>query len=213
MRNAKADFTFLVAYWAPNADAEALRTMVDWQHWAFPWDDLFDEGHFKEDLPAAAADIIHMTSILDDSHPPIPADTDMPIRYAFQQNWYAIRKVCSIQSEDSVDPVTNDVNVKRAGPSLQHRYKMYLKHYMLGLLGQVTSRARDPRKITVDEYLKFRRGTIGAMPCFCLVEYAEGIDLPQYVIDHPSIQACQQVAVDLVLIDNDILSYRKDLVS
>lgn len=90
---------------------------------------------------------------------------------------------------------------------------MYLKHYMLGVLGQVNSRARDPRDITVEEYLSFRRGTIGAMPCFCLVEYAEGIDLPQYIIDHPSIAACQQVAVDLVLIDNDVLSYRKDLVS
>lgn len=90
---------------------------------------------------------------------------------------------------------------------------MYLKHYMLGVLGQVSSRARDPRDITVEEYLSFRRGTIGAMPCFCLVEYAEGIDLPQYIIDHPSIAACQQVAVDLVLIDNDVLSYRKDLVS
>ena len=89
---------------------------------------------------------------------------------------------------------------------------MYLKHYMLGVLGQVNSRAKDPRDITVDEYLNFRRGTIGAMPCFCLVEYAEGIDLPQHVIDHPSIAACQQVAVDLVLIDNDLLSYRKDLV-
>lgn len=189
---AKADFTFLVSWWAPNADAEALRIMADWQHWAFPWDDLFDEGHFKENLLGAAEEIIHMTSILDDTHPEVPADTEIPIRYAFQQNWYAIRK--------------------RAGPSLQHRYKMYLKHYMLGLLGQVSSRNRDPRKVTVDEYLKFRRGTIGAMPCFCLVEYAEGIDLPQYIIDHPSIQACQQVAVDLVLIDNDILSYRKDLI-
>ncbi|KAK0387053.1 hypothetical protein NLU13_5366 [Sarocladium strictum] len=192
MRNAKADFAFLVAWWAPNADAEALRTLIDWQHWAFPWDDMFDEGEFKDDLAGAAADIIDMTSILDDSYPPIPADTDKPIRYAFQQNWFAIRK--------------------RAGPSLQHRYKMYLKHYMLGVLRQVSSRARDPRKITVDEYLNFRRGTIGAMPCFCLVEYAEGIDLPQYVIDHPSIQACQQVAVDLVLMDNDVLSYRKDLI-
>lgn len=93
MRNAKADFAFLVSWWAPNADAEAIRTLVDWQHWAFPWDDQFDEGHFKEDMAGAAADIIHMTSILDDSYPPIPADTEMPIRYAFQQNWFRIRKV------------------------------------------------------------------------------------------------------------------------
>ncbi|KAH8844670.1 hypothetical protein MCOR27_011710 [Pyricularia oryzae] len=194
LRNSKADFTFLVSWWAPSADAEAVRTMVDWQHWAFPWDDQFDEGHLKLDLPGAAAEVVNMTALLDDSHPALSLGqpgTD-PIQYAFQQNWYRIRS--------------------RAGPALRHRYKMYLKHYMLGVLGQVGSRSRDPRSLSVDEYLAFRRGTIGVMPCLCLVEYAEGIELPQYVVDHPSVKACQQVAVDLVLLDNDILSYRKDLI-
>lgn len=184
-----------MSWWAPSADAEAVRTMVDWQHWAFPWDDQFDEGHLKLDLPGAAAEVVNMTALLDDSHPALSLGqpgTD-PIQYAFQQNWYRIRS--------------------RAGPALRHRYKMYLKHYMLGVLGQVGSRSRDPRSLSVDEYLAFRRGTIGVMPCLCLVEYAEGIELPQYVVDHPSVKACQQVAVDLVLLDNDILSYRKDLVS
>jgi hypothetical protein len=79
--------------------------MVDWQHWAFPWDDQFDEGHFKADIAGAAADIIHMTSILDDSYPPIPEDTDMPLRYAFQQNWFRIRKVKS-----SMPPLTDNIS-------------------------------------------------------------------------------------------------------
>ncbi|KAI6608909.1 hypothetical protein MCOR07_011701 [Pyricularia oryzae] len=161
LRNSKADFTFLVSWWAPSADAEAVRTMVDWQHWAFPWDDQFDEGHLKLDLPGAAAEVVNMTALLDDSHPALSLGqpgTD-PIQYAFQQNWYRIRS--------------------RAGPALRHRYKMYLKHYMLGVLGQVGSRSRDPRSLSVDEYLAFRRGTIGVMPCLCLVEYAEGIELPQ----------------------------------
>ncbi|ORY57507.1 isoprenoid synthase domain-containing protein [Pseudomassariella vexata] len=189
-RNSRADFTYLVSFWAPNGDAEALRTLVDWQHWAFPWDDQFDEGHLKENTVAAAEEIIHMISLLDDSHPAISPD-EYPIRYAFQVNWYRFRE--------------------RSSPELQHRYKKCLKHYMLGCLGQVGARDTEIAKLGVQGYLKFRRGTIGAYPCFCLVEYAEGIKIPQSVLDHPSIQACQEVAVDLVLLDNDLLSYKKDL--
>lgn len=32
-RNSRADFTYLVSWWAPDCDAEALRNMVDWNHW------------------------------------------------------------------------------------------------------------------------------------------------------------------------------------
>ncbi|TEA14390.1 (+)-eremophilene synthase [Colletotrichum sidae] len=181
-RNARADFTYLVSWWAPCCDAEALRTMVDWQHWAFPWDDQFDEGHLKEDLYGAAQNIIQMTSILDDCHPPVSRAED-PIAYAFQ----------------------------RASPALQHRYKSYMKHYMLGVLGQVNSRKLPVQALTIDEFLVFRRGTIGVMPCTVLVEYALDIEVPETIINHTSVKTCQEVAVDLVLLDNDVLSYKKDV--
>ena len=32
-RNSRADFTYLVSWWVPDCDAEALRNMVDWNHW------------------------------------------------------------------------------------------------------------------------------------------------------------------------------------
>lgn len=52
----------------------------------------FDEGHLKEDLHGAARNIINMTSILDDCHPPVAREED-PIGYAFQVNWRNIQKV------------------------------------------------------------------------------------------------------------------------
>ena len=45
-----------------------------------------------------------------------------------------------------------------------------MKHYMLGVLGQVNSRKLDVKTISMDEFLVFRRGTIGVMPCTVLVE-------------------------------------------
>ncbi|KAK8134482.1 hypothetical protein PG984_006494 [Apiospora sp. TS-2023a] len=167
-RNSRADFTYLVSWWAPRCDAEALRTMVDWQHWAFPWDDQFDEGHLKDDVFQAANNIIQTLSVLDDNYPIISRDTD-PMSHAFQ----------------------------RASPRLQHRYKQYMKHYMLGVLGQVHARQFDVAELSIPDYLDFRRRTIGVMPCTALVEYALGIDLPDYVINHQSLTDCREVAIDL----------------
>ena len=139
IRNSKADFTFLVSWWAPNADAEAIRTMVDWQHWAFPWDDQFDEGHFKEDIAGAAADIIHMTSILDDSYPPIPEHTDMPLRYAFQQNWFRIRKVKSAFPPLAEDISDIHITACRTGVAAQVQDVPEALHAGRARSGQLTS--------------------------------------------------------------------------
>ncbi|KAK2754618.1 terpene synthase metal binding domain protein [Colletotrichum kahawae] len=148
-RHSRADFAYLVSWWAPSCDTEALRTMVDWQNWAFVWDDQFDEGHLKEDLHAAASNIINMTSILDDCHPPICREDD-PIAYASR---IACLKLSNIDTKP--EPSIADLSDGR---------------------------------------------------------YALGIEAPEHIISHPSIKACQEVAVDLVLLDNDILSYKKDLI-
>ncbi|KAK8039638.1 Presilphiperfolan-8-beta-ol synthase [Apiospora rasikravindrae] len=168
-RNSRADFAYLVSWWAPHCDAEALRTMVDWQHW-------FDEGYLKDDVFQAAKDIIQTLSILDDSYPLISRDEN-PLAHAFQVSWQSFKK--------------------RASPQLQHRYKDYIKHYMLGVLGQVHARQFDVATLSIDDYMYFRRRTIGVMPCTVLVEYALGIDLPDHVINHQSLKDCREVAVDL----------------
>ena len=35
-RNSRCDFAYLVSWWAPDCDAEALRNLVDWNHWVSP---------------------------------------------------------------------------------------------------------------------------------------------------------------------------------
>lgn len=32
-RNSKVDLAYLASIWAPSCDEEALRVMVDWNHW------------------------------------------------------------------------------------------------------------------------------------------------------------------------------------
>ncbi|KAI0424115.1 Presilphiperfolan-8-beta-ol synthase [Xylaria sp. FL1042] len=182
-RNAKADFAYMNAIWAPHADAEAYRMMVDWHHWVFAFDDQFDEGHLSDDSKLAQEEIDATIAIMSDDHPPIPKETN-PIRHVFQTTWKRLQQ--------------------------QQRWIKNHKDYFTGLLRQVEIQ-RTQKKLTIDEYIDFRRQSIGAMPSCSLVEYACDIKISQSVLDHPSIVECEKISADLVYLVNDVLSLRKDI--
>ncbi|KAI0487794.1 Presilphiperfolan-8-beta-ol synthase [Xylaria cf. heliscus] len=188
-RNAKADFAYMNAIWAPHADEEAFRMMVDWHHWVFAFDDQFDEGHLADDSDLAQEEIDATIAIMSDEHPPISKEEN-PIRHVFQTTWKRLQK--------------------RAGPEQQGRWIKNHKDYFTGLLRQVEIQ-RTQKKLTVDEYIDFRRQSIGAMPSCSLVEYACGINISQSVLDHSSIVECEKISADLVYLVNDVLSLRKDV--
>jgi hypothetical protein len=54
---------------------------------------------------------------------------------------------------------------------LEQRYKKAVREFCLGALGQVGVRHQS-MVIDVDQYMDFRRGSIGTYPSFALVEYA-----------------------------------------
>ena len=45
-----------------------------------------------------------------------------------------------------------------------------------------------------EEYISLRWDTSGCKPCFALIEYAAGIDLPDEVMCHPVIRALEEAA-------------------
>ncbi|CAJ2503630.1 Uu.00g110240.m01.CDS01 [Anthostomella pinea] len=188
-RNVKANFTYMNAIWASHADEEAYRKMVDWHHWVFAFDDQFDEGPFKEDAYLAQREIDATIAIMTDEHPPIPNES-CPIRHVFQTTWKRLSE--------------------RADPGQQERWIKNYKDYCTGLIRQVEIQ-KTRKRLTVDEYIDFRRQSIGAMPSCSLVEYACGITISQSVLDHPSSVECEKISADLVFLVNDVLSLRKDL--
>ncbi|KGO75960.1 Terpenoid synthase [Penicillium italicum] len=159
-RNTKVDLAYLASIWAPTCDQEALRMMIDWNHWVFLFDDQFDEGHLSQDPEAAQEEINRTLEIMEDTQPPVRRD-DNPIRFVFQTTWDRLKQA----------------------------------------LG------RD-----VQEYMDMRRGTIGAYPAIALTEYAIGINLPPEIMSNSSLEEFMCISADLVLLVNDILSYKKDLV-
>ncbi|KAL2786795.1 isoprenoid synthase domain-containing protein [Aspergillus keveii] len=168
-RNSKVDLCYLASIWAPYCDEEALRMMVDWNHWVFLFDDQFDEGHLSMDLQAAQEEIDRTMAIMSDEELPVRRE-DNPIRYI--------------------------------------RWKEMHRRYFDGLITQVKV-MQDQRVFSrdVQEYMNMRRQTIGAYPAIALAEYALGTNLPNGVVDHPSLQECMHISADLKLgVDHNLIT-------
>ncbi|KAF8514896.1 isoprenoid synthase domain-containing protein, partial [Hysterangium stoloniferum] len=56
-------------------------------------------------------------------------------------------------------------------------------------------------------FLPLRRDNSGCRPCFELLEYSFGIELPGFVMDDPSIILLSNCANDFIALSNDIFSY------
>ena len=60
--------------------------MCDFMEWVFFFDDMFDEGHLREDPTAARDELQAHLAIHEDNHPDISADAH-PIRHMYQVMW------------------------------------------------------------------------------------------------------------------------------
>lgn len=96
-----------------------------------------------------------------------------------------------------------------AGPGTQARFKETLGFFFEAV--NIQARARDAGVVPdLESYIDVRRDTSGCRPCWVLIEYGLGIDLPDFVAEHPIMKALNQSTNDLVTWSNDIFSYAKE---
>ncbi|KAJ8074430.1 Alpha-muurolene synthase [Marasmius tenuissimus] len=96
--------------------------------------------------------------------------------------------------------------IQEAGPGAQARFKETFELFFEAVNKQATW--RDKGKIPkLKKYVNVRRDTSGCKPCWALIEYALGIDLPDVVAYHPVIKALNEHTNDLVTWSNDIFSF------
>ena len=77
----------------------------------------------------------------------------------------------------------------------------------------VTIQARDRAAGIIpdlEDYIVVRRDTSGCKPCWALIEYASGLDLPDEVMEHPIIQSLDEATNDLVTWSN-VRIWREDI--
>ncbi|KAG1848510.1 terpenoid synthase [Suillus subalutaceus] len=91
-------------------------------------------------------------------------------------------------------------------PSQRHFLETFTA-YLHAVVVEVVDREQARRR-SIDDYLKLRRKTIGVKPCFPIFEM--GMDLPDEVFYHPVIVDLADCITELIIIDNDMMSYNKE---
>ncbi|KAF8623351.1 hypothetical protein AX15_006423 [Amanita polypyramis BW_CC] len=96
--------------------------------------------------------------------------------------------------------------IRHAGPGVQKRFINTMQEFFDAISTQAKTRA-DSEVPDLESYIDCRRDTSACKPCWALIEYIHDFDLPDYVAEHPIIEALGEAANDLVSWANDIYSY------
>lgn len=205
----RINISYALSIVIPDADAAGLRTMLDWGkiipkilrgdvfdmipgNWAFPFDEQFDDGVINDPIQAQAMMDILLSAMNSPGAIPTSSEIRPPIVEAHDDLFRRI----------AVD-----------GPSaITRRYAATMQRYCAGIVSQVSNERGPSRTVSISSKEQFlnRRDTAGIEPLFPLIEHALKLKLPHDVLTHDSIRECERIAIDLVLLANDIVSYRKE---
>ncbi|KAI0554872.1 isoprenoid synthase domain-containing protein [Xylaria curta] len=152
---------------------------------AFVFDDQYDEGLMRDKTIESAHEIIWTLSLMDDTQ---------PLQYIFQSTW-------------------NRFQERNPAPDLQQRWKESHRRCLYAILQQVwLAQSKIGLDISIQEYMKTRRQSIGSYCLFVVVEWAYGITLTQDIFDHPSVSTCECAAADLTWLVNDAFGVEHNII-
>ena len=91
--------------------------------------------------------------------------------------------------------------IRDGGPGALQRFMSTMDLFFQA----ITIQAKDRREGVIpdlDSYIAVRRDTSGCKPCWALIEYANGLDILDEVMEHPAVEALGEAANDLVTWSN-----------
>lgn len=94
--------------------------------------------------------------------------------------------------------------IRTTTETAQRRFIDTFQLYTDSVVQQAADRD-DSRIRSVDHYFELRRDTIGAKPSFAILEVK--MDIPDEVMNHPSIVKLTSACIDMLIIGNDLCSY------
>ncbi|KZT01823.1 terpenoid synthase [Laetiporus sulphureus 93-53] len=100
-----------------------------------------------------------------------------------------------------------ELAIKTASLTSQRHFIESFTAYLNSVVVQAVDREQDTIS-TVEAYLKNRRENIGSRPSFCLIELA--MEIPDEAFYHPTMVGLATYITDLLVLDNDIVSYNKE---
>ncbi|KAK1959930.1 terpene synthase metal binding domain-containing protein [Colletotrichum sublineola] len=189
------DFSYFCSIAAPSAPEERLRTMCDWGNWVFPFDDMFDSGYLRSDLETSRQVLDSLMSNM------------------LGKRCYTGTKLPVVQAHNDIFRRLSEVGVTlrclEDYAGVQRRFARSMELYAEGVARHIeTFTSHHPPSLQY--MLQTRRLSVGVAPLYHLVEYAHSLQIPDEVFEDPAIQALERLGADLVILSNDILSYRKE---
>ncbi|KAG1779591.1 terpenoid synthase [Suillus placidus] len=178
----KCDFARLAALAYPNAPREHIRIGCDLINLTFLLEEYTDIEN--EAVTKEIADIV-----LDALHNPhkIRPEGECIIGETARLFWAHAIQFASL-------------------PSQRHFLETFTA-YLHAVVAEALDREQGRRR-SIDDFLQLRRKTIGAKPCFSISEM--GMDFPDEVFYHPVIVDLADCIAELIIIDNDMMSYNKE---
>ncbi|WP_157546142.1 4-epi-cubebol synthase [Microtetraspora fusca] len=169
----------------PYAARELCQIVTDWCVWLFAFDDVFCESD------RAAAEIARalpqFISVIDDL-----GDGD-PVGNVFARSLLEIKtRIAAAGNADQLD-----------------RWRAMTKDYLFAQVWEAANREHDVVP-TFDDYIVMRRRTGAMLTVFALVDVAAGAYLTPDEWRHPDVRAITEHANDVVVWDNDLISYAKE---
>ncbi len=99
--------------------------------------------------------------------------------------------------------------IKCATSLCQHRFINTLQIYLDAVVQQAADRSINHVR-DIDSYFAIRRASSGIRPTFAICELY--LNIPNSVMAHPVIEKLTELAVDMIFIDNDTVSYKVEWV-
>ncbi|OSC97804.1 terpenoid synthase [Trametes coccinea BRFM310] len=169
----------------PRADYDHFRVCCDWINYLFHLDDICDDMDDRTTVSTAS----EILGALRDPHSFRPSSAVGRMTQSF---WSRLTRTAS--------------------PGAQRRFIETFELFFRA----VTQQARDRESGDIpdlESYIAMRRDTSGCKPCWALIEYAYDLDLPDWVMEDPTVRGLEEAANDLVTWSNDIFSFNREQAS
>ncbi|GAA3067129.1 4-epi-cubebol synthase [Streptosporangium carneum] len=184
-RYRRAKYGWLSARTYPYAEHHVLRLVTDWCVWLFAFDDAFCESDRRAAEIARA--LPQFYAVLED------LDTGSQVDDVFARTLLEIKgRIAAYGDGDQLD-----------------RWRGVTKDYLFAQVWEAANR-EDEVVPPLEDYLFMRRRTGAMLTVFALIDIATGHCLTPEEWRHPVIRAITENANDVVVWDNDLISYAKE---
>ncbi|MGI5467337.1 isoafricanol synthase [Streptomyces sp. CA-132043] len=179
----------LMAYFYPEADAARLALATDFNAWFFLFDDQFD-GELGQCPDSVAHFVDRVMRTMDETPDLLPEEPDSPLVSGYRDIWQRI--------------------TAGAPRAWQLRFQGHWERYLGAYHWEAQNRTRKG-VLSLDQYLKGRRDSIGVQPCLDFAERCGGYVLPRELHGRPPLAELRRLTAEVVIYVNDIVSVDKEL--